>query len=231
MATSRFDIQSGVDRLLFYSGWGHFLGLPTRPGTSSAATTGIPTNGIVGFAPGALFYNFLGGPGTALYCNIGSNGWVNASGGTNAAATWLNIDSPDGGLVSLITTATITAVLNSGRTMLLSLAGGFTSTLPAATGTGNIYRFIVNVVSTTGYVITAAGSDVFKGSLWNVAAGATAGTGCTFTSTSNQNITLNGTTKGGAAIGDWIQLQDIASGVWTVTGLTTGSGTLATPFS
>jgi len=81
MALSRFDIQSGVDRLLFYSGQGHMLGLPTRPGTSSTATTGVPTASIAGFAPGALFLNFKGSAGSLLYVNSGSA----------TSATWTNL--------------------------------------------------------------------------------------------------------------------------------------------
>ncbi len=81
MAVSRFDIESGVDRLMFVAGQGHLIGLPTRPGTSSAATTGVPSDSIAGFAPGALFLNFKGSAGSALYTNIG----------TNASSNWLNI--------------------------------------------------------------------------------------------------------------------------------------------
>jgi hypothetical protein len=220
MSIARLDIDSYTDRLMYKEGYGHLIGLPTQPGVTSAVTTGIPTNGTAGFAPGCLFLNFKGGPSTAQYVNIG----------TNASSQWINVDSPDGGLVTLAAAKTLSALMNSGRTMLLALAGGFTTTLPAATGTGNIYRFIVFIVSTTGYVIKAAGSDVYKGSL-EIDASATVGSTERFVSTANQNITLNGTTTGGVAIGDWIQIQDIASGVWAVTGLLVGSGTLATPFS
>jgi hypothetical protein len=81
MAESRLDLVAGVDRFMFISGVGHMMGLPTRPGTSSAAVTGIPINGIAGFGPGALFHNFKGAAGSALYLNTG----------TNLSATWLNI--------------------------------------------------------------------------------------------------------------------------------------------
>ena len=81
MAISRLDIDSAVDRLLFKEGIGHLLGLPTRPGQSSAATTGVPTAAITGFAPGALFINFKGSVGSLLYVNTG----------TNASATWTNV--------------------------------------------------------------------------------------------------------------------------------------------
>lgn len=81
MSISRFDINSSEDRLFYKEGYGHMLGYPTRPGTSSAVTTGVPINGIQGFAPGALFQNFKGTVGSLLYVNTG----------TFLSATWLNI--------------------------------------------------------------------------------------------------------------------------------------------
>lgn len=81
MAVTRFDIQSGVDRLLNLPGVGHFLGLPTRPGSSSAATTGVPTNGVKGYAPSGLFLNFKGSIGSLVYANTG----------TYLSSTWTNI--------------------------------------------------------------------------------------------------------------------------------------------
>ncbi len=81
MALSRFDIDSAVDRDSFVNGRGHLRGFPTHPGESSAATTGIPTNGITGFAPGAMFFNYKGSLGTLVYVNTG----------TNASATWIAI--------------------------------------------------------------------------------------------------------------------------------------------
>lgn len=81
MATSRNDIQSAVDRDTFISGVGHLRGFPTRPGESSTVTTGVPTDGIAGFAPGALFHNFKGSAGSLLYINNGSN----------TSATWVCI--------------------------------------------------------------------------------------------------------------------------------------------
>lgn len=81
MALPRFDIGSGVDRMFFVTGVGHLFGFPTHPGESSTATTGVPTNGIAGFAPGALFMNYKGSVGSLLYINTG----------TQTSATWLNI--------------------------------------------------------------------------------------------------------------------------------------------
>lgn len=81
MADFRLDLQGGVDRYMDLPGIGHMMGLPTRPGESSAATTGVPTNGIQGFAPGATFHNFKGTIGSLLYVNSG----------TFASAVWTNV--------------------------------------------------------------------------------------------------------------------------------------------
>ena len=81
MAMTRLDIQTGVDRLMMVENYGHMIGLPSRPGTSSAATTGIPTDNIAGFAPGAMFLNYKSTtPGQMFYVNTGTNllsNWVN----------------------------------------------------------------------------------------------------------------------------------------------------------
>jgi hypothetical protein len=208
----RQDVQDATGRSEYNPGYGQMR----------AWGKVAPTNGVQGFAPGAFYQNLTGGPGTAFYVNIG----------TFLSSQWINVDSPDGGVVLLTAAITLSPSLHAGRTLMWNLAGGFTATLPAATGSGAIYRFQVLVVSTTGYVLSAAGTDKIKGGLLITAAGATAGTGCWFVSTTNANITLNGTTTGGVAIGDYYQVQDIASGLWlTSGGLLTGSGTLATPFS
>jgi hypothetical protein len=44
-------------------------------------TTGVPTNGISGYAPGCLFINSIGSAGSLVYTNVG----------TSTSATWLNI--------------------------------------------------------------------------------------------------------------------------------------------
>lgn len=208
----RYDVQSAEGVLHDYRGYG----------VVEIAQSGKPVNGVVGYSPGALWHNMTGGPGTCLYVNIG----------TFTSAQWINIDSgDDAGMVSLTGTTTLTALLHSGRTMLLNASGGFTTTLPAATGTGNLYLFTIGTVSTTGYVVAAVGSDKILGSLLITPNTATPGGGCAFASTTNATITINGTTKGGVVIGDSFQLQDIATAQWSVKGALIGSGTLATPFS
>jgi hypothetical protein len=72
------------------SGWGRLLGFPFQPGQSSTTGTGVPTNGIKGFAPSAIFHNVKGSTGSLFYINIGtydSSNWLNIDGAVNAVST------------------------------------------------------------------------------------------------------------------------------------------------
>ena len=141
---SRFDIDSAVDRLMFVNGWGHLLGLPTRPGTSSAATTGIPTNGILGFAPGALFYNFKSTTlGTRLYVNVGNNGYTSGS-TTNQGALWSSLDAGSLGLLSL-----------ASSTITLGASTTTATTIPAAKAFAGEFSDLVITGGSTTAAVTA----------------------------------------------------------------------------
>lgn len=138
-------------------------------------------------------------------------------------------------LVVITATGAITAALHEGKTCVLAEVGGdalVTLTLPAATGTGAKYRFVVDVVNTSSYVIKAvAGADVFRGSIiGNDGAALTTAWRWAAAST-DDTLTLNGTTSGGALRGDWVEFQDIATDHWAVTGHISQSGVEITPFS
>jgi hypothetical protein len=136
-------------------------------------------------------------------------------------------------LVKLSATTTLTVASSDGKRLLLDDDGGdtlVTVTLPAATGTGAIMDFTVGVVNTSNYVIKVAdASDTIDGVILSHSS-ALAPIGYE-TAADSDTITLNGTTTGGAAIGDWIELSDISLNQWAVRGLTTANGTEATPFS
>jgi ribosome-interacting GTPase 1 len=106
-----------------------------------------------------------------------------------------------------------------------------TFTLPAATGSGAEFQFIVSVVNTSNYVIKVAdATDTIDGSV--VLHQDSANTVVSFnTASDSDTITLNGTTTGGVSIGDEITLIDIATNQYMVKGILTASGTEATPFS
>ena len=125
-------------------------------------------------------------------------------------------------------TLTVTQADYNGQTINLSRAAGITVTLPAATGTNAVYTFVVSTtVTSNSYKIQVANStDVMNGNL--LVSGAT---GTTFgTLPASDTITMNGSTTGGLA-GSYVQVTEIAAGVFLVTGALIGSGTVATPFS
>lgn len=138
-----------------------------------------------------------------------------------------------GGVVSLTGSTTITKADHKDRILKLDGTGAaYTQTLPAATGSGDKYTFIVGAVNTSNHVIDASGnSGVFRGNIITNSTGDTPDLGQPWPAGGNDVITLNGTTTGGQAIGDIIEVIDIATGVWQVSGVTTTSGTEATPFS
>jgi len=141
-------------------------------------------------------------------------------------------------LVTLTEDTTITNAAHAGRVLLMGEVGGDASatfTLPAATGTGAEFKFIVSVVNTSNYVIQVAdGTDTIDGSVVvtnDSTAGGTASLISWPTVAASDTITLNGTTTGGVNIGDYVLLTDIATNQYTVSGLLNASGTEATPFS
>ena len=137
-------------------------------------------------------------------------------------------------IVTLVATDSITIAEHAGRILLMGEVGGnaaCTFTLPAATGSGAEFRFIVSVVNTSNYIIQVAdATDTIDGSV--ILHQDSANTVATFnTAADSDTITLNGTTKGGISIGDEITLLDIATNQYMVKGVLTASGTEATPFS
>lgn len=139
------------------------------------------------------------------------------------------------GVVAGGVTAAFAQTPVAGKVNLLSALAGTTSTLPAATGSGKLYRFVNSVAPTSNaHVITcSAALSTFQGSIIEDKSGvvtaysATAGA----TGTGSDTISLNGTTTGGLVLGDYIEVQDIGVGVYAVKGLVNVSGTQATPFS
>lgn len=128
--------------------------------------------------------------------------------------------------VTVITdaTATISEELHNGHTIFVQRAAGSTLTLPAATGSGMRFRVVCDTpVSSNALLIQCAGADLFHGALFVVD-----DTFAADESDDNQ-ISLNGGTTGGDG-GDFIDIVDLASGDWYVTGVLHGAGTAATPF-
>jgi hypothetical protein len=123
---------------------------------------------------------------------------------------------------------TLNAVQHAGRIVLMDQAAGEAITLPAATGTGNKYFLFksVSLSSNTSTIKVANATDVMAG---QATVAATASN--TFpTASTSDTITFNATTQGGLR-GTYVEIEDIASGVFRVLAHIVGSGTAITVFS
>lgn len=135
---------------------------------------------------------------------------------------------PNLGVIAITAATTLDDDAYAGRTINLNSATGRIVTLPAATGSGATYTiFVGTTVSSGSHVVTVTGSDIIQGVL-NIA---TDIAGVTIpTAADTDTITLNGSTTGGVR-GSWLELQDVASGVWSLRGALVSTGAEATPFS
>ncbi len=138
--------------------------------------------------------------------------------------------------VTFVATDAITSAEHAGRVLLLGEVGGNADvvlTLPDATGTGHVYKFIVTVtMGSNTYKIQCPDADnVINGTIKNMDLDGTAQTIFGTASTSD-TITLNGGTQGGQ-VSDTLTLIDIAANLWHVEGqMRTPTGANpATPFS
>ncbi len=126
---------------------------------------------------------------------------------------------------------TLTRANALGKTILLDQAGGVAVVLPAATGSGDKYRVLATVIPTTANTIKAANSsDTFVGVVLSLDDTSDNVVGWVV-SGSDDTITLNLTTTGANAIGEWFTFEDIAANTWLVEGLTYSTGSFATPAS
>ena len=166
-------------------------------------------------APNTILDIFLSGDG--------STGNVGVA--TLSPLTTLHVDgSFSTGLVTIAATDSITAIEHAGRINLLGEVGGnalVTLTLPLATGTGNIYKFVVSVINTSNYIIKVVNAaHTMQGQIM-ITDNDTDVPNVFHTGASADTITLNGTTTGGGMIGDYIELIDIATNRWAVNGMVT----------
>lgn len=159
---------------------------------------------------------------------------------TTASGTTVSIDTNelavlniDARIVNLNVTTTLTRLEHAGKFLVMGGAGAArTFTLPAATGSGASYHFIVGEVNTSNYVIKVAdGTDTIDGLLLNVDTDTSGALRGFSPGASDDTITLNGTTFGGASIGDYLILRDIAANQWALEGMVSATSAPATGFS
>jgi hypothetical protein len=131
---------------------------------------------------------------------------------------------------ALTAATTLTQESHDGQMILINNTTGFAVTLPAANGTGSKYRFFIAATVSSGNhtIVTASASDVMKGfaHLFGDDTSALGG----FSTITAVTITMDGSTRGGFA-GDIVELEDVATNVWSVRMFGHATGTEATPFS
>ena len=131
-------------------------------------------------------------------------------------------------------TTTLDPAKHANRLLQITTAdAAYTINLPRTTGSGDIYKFLSTVARTSGSVVinavSAPTSNKFVGRVLNFGS---ANVWNSFASTTNDIITLNNTTTGGALAGDYIEIQDVAVDTWRVIeAVLYSSGAHATPFS
>jgi hypothetical protein len=137
-------------------------------------------------------------------------------------------------IVGLAVDTAITELLHDGKTIWMTGAGGArTFTLPAATGGGAKFRFVVGEVNTSNYIINSVvGTDLMRGTVIGASTtdSATDAARTWTAGASDDSVLLNGTTTGGVNVGDWVEFEDTSATTWAVRGVITQSGAEATPF-
>ncbi|NBW11858.1 MAG: hypothetical protein EBR82_27880 [Caulobacteraceae bacterium] len=128
-------------------------------------------------------------------------------------------------------TKTLTAA-DDGKVILLDTAAGSVVTLPASSGSGVRYRFVISTKATSNShkVQVANASDIMQGVVLTLSDNSAAVLGYAAGS-SDDTITLNRTTTGSTQVGEYIDVIDIATNVWAVSGVTASTGAEGTPFS
>lgn len=125
-------------------------------------------------------------------------------------------------------TETLTAQ-DCGQTILLDTAAGSVVTLPAATGTGCVYHFLVTVTNTSNdHSVVVVGNDEFIGGLISI--GTTADQTDAFTAADAGDvdaIQMNGSTEGGV-LGTYITVKDISTDNWGLSGIVISTDASAT---
>ena len=112
-------------------------------------------------------------------------------------------------------TLAVTSAAHAGRTVLLDRAAGQAVTLPAATGTGNVYKFFVltTITSNTTTIKVADATDVMAGMA--IIGNDGGDTASIFeTAADSDTITFDGDTTGGIK-GAVVELQDVATNLWS----------------
>ncbi len=200
---------------------------------ASAATIDGASSFIIAQNYGGAIFHWSGTEWNVLVNFQGlTNAQLNLLAAITASAAEINRVAQASTRVVTTTAATlaITAALHGERIVNLNSTHTQTITLPQATGSGDVYTFVVGTTGTDGSKIIAVANstDILQG-IAQVAN--TQNTTDSFlTSVTSDTVTLNNTTTGGV-IGTEVVIKDIATGVFLVRVNSGTTGNPATPFS
>jgi hypothetical protein len=192
----------------------------------------VPTNGVAGYHPGCLFFKRAGTAGTQVYinegtaasCDFNAMGAVTAISlsGLTATAAEINQHCDESANSEVVITTRPILAADSGKTFYLSLAAGFTCTLPAP-ALGLRYKFRVKTAPTGApYIITTTASATIMFGMMVERAGGAGVAGAsehTFNFIHAQSI-----------VGDWVEFDSDGTN-WYYRGMTdvsAGSTAVAT---
>lgn len=131
--------------------------------------------------------------------------------------------------VAATASLTLNRDTHEGNVLIGNAAAGMTVTLPASTGKGDVYKILVGTtITSNNFIIQVANAtDVLMGAvgLTTDIAGSVMPTAAT-----SDTITMNGTTKGGVK-GSYVEVKDVTTGFWLLSGNLICTGAEADPFS
>lgn len=213
----------------------------TNSAANSAQAFGISPDTIDSVATGTGVPHPPGA--TVIYACVDDGNYVRIGGvpsslvavlaGITATAAEINAAADVSARVvnTTATTLAVTAASHSGKIVKVSSTAPIAVTLPASTGGGDIYTFVLGVAATaTPHTIKVANTTDKLAGVSLIAQTDTAQVNGFLTTATDDTITLDGTTKGGL-VGDEIVIKDIAAGTFSVRIAGGASGTVATPFS
>ncbi len=138
------------------------------------------------------------------------------------------------GVKSLTASTTLNRNDHSGRTLVVNAAAGATLTLPASNGGGRRYRILVGTLLTSNTIVlkVANATDVLRGGVFINDTGDTTAATADFYPTASTSDTITLTASVGAGkVGDWLEVEDFATGFWSIHGVLQGELDPTAPFS
>lgn len=239
----RVDVSSGVIVVAGAGerGYGHLDDHGVLSGQKTASVHQWNTEGTIkAVASGAItqyadVFFAAGGKYTATANGARVGKALSATSADNGIFDFLPLPMDGAGLPPLAAGSAITLTsAHFNRTIVLDTAAGSTVTLPAAIGSGGRIELVVSIKPTSNqHRINVVGNDEFVGSVNILDVDAAAqGAFAALDGVDNDRCDLNGTTKGGQ-VGDRIQLVDVLTDNWQISGqlVCPAGSNPATPFT